>query len=60
MVVAAAATGAAVPDEVAAEYEALTAAAFAPLAVAAVPVLRDYHAENLIWLPRRAPSKSCG
>ena len=48
-----AATGAAVPDEVAAEYEALTAAAFAPLAVAAVPVLRDYHAENLIWLPRR-------
>ena len=49
-----AATGAAAPPELAAEYEALTAAAFAPLTEAApVPVLRDYHAENLIWLPGR-------
>ena len=24
-----------------------------PVAVPAVPVLRDYHAENLLWLPRR-------
>ena len=38
----------------AAEYEALTDAAFAPVAAAPpVPVLRDYHAENLIWLPNR-------
>ncbi len=49
-----AATGAEAPPELAAEYAALTAAAFAPLTEAApVPVLRDYHAENLIWLPGR-------
>jgi aminoglycoside/choline kinase family phosphotransferase len=47
-------TGQPVSADLAAEYEALTAAAFAPVADARVPVLRDYHAENLIWLPRRA------
>jgi N-acetylmuramate 1-kinase len=49
-----AATGRPVPPDLAAEYEALTAAAVAPYADARVPVLRDYHAENLIWLPRRS------
>ena len=50
-----AATGRAVPDDLAAEYEALAAAALAPvLAAPPVAVLRDYHAENLIWLPGRA------
>jgi len=49
-----AATGAPVPPDLAAEYEALTDAALAPVAAAPpVPVLRDYHAENLIWLPNR-------
>jgi aminoglycoside/choline kinase family phosphotransferase len=48
-------TGATVPTDLAAEYEALAAAAFAPtLDGARVAVLRDYHAENLIWLPGRA------
>lgn len=49
-----AATGAAVPGDVAAEYGALWAGVLAPVAVQAVPVLRDYHAENLLWLPERA------
>lgn len=54
-----AATGAPVPPELAAEYEAVAEAALAPFAVAgadtpgAVPVLRDFHSENLIWLPGR-------
>jgi aminoglycoside/choline kinase family phosphotransferase len=49
-----AATGEPVSPDLAAEYEALTEAAFAPVAEAPpVPVLRDYHAENLIWLPNR-------
>ena len=46
-----------VPADLAAEYDALAEAAFAPVAAAPpVAVLRDYHAENLIWLPRRAPA----
>jgi aminoglycoside/choline kinase family phosphotransferase len=50
-----AATGCPVPDGLADEYEALTAAAFAPaLEHPPVAVLRDYHAENLVWLPDRA------
>ena len=50
-----AATGAAPGAECAARFEALAAEAFAPLLAAPpVPVLRDYHAENLIWLPARA------
>ena len=48
-----AATGAAAPADLAAEYEALAAAAFAPFATPAVAVYRDFHAENLIWLPER-------
>jgi aminoglycoside/choline kinase family phosphotransferase len=49
-----AATGRPVSADLADEFEALTAAAFAPTAEAPpVPVLRDYHAENLIWLPDR-------
>lgn len=48
------ATGAATPADLAAEYEALCTAAFAPIAEGEeVLVLRDYHAENLIWLPER-------
>jgi aminoglycoside/choline kinase family phosphotransferase len=47
-------TGAPVPADLAAEYDALCAAAFAPLLPdAIVPIYRDYHAENLIWLPAR-------
>ncbi len=48
-----AATGRAVPEALGAEYDALAAAALAPVAVQSVPVLRDYHAENLLWLPER-------
>lgn len=49
-----AATGAAVAAGPAAEFEALAEAAFAPtLEGSRVAVLRDYHAENLIWLPQR-------
>lgn len=48
-------TGRAVPAGLAAEYEALMPEAFAPVADAlSGPVYRDYHAENLIWLPERA------
>jgi len=49
-----AATGGPVPADVAAEFDALAAVAFAPVARPDVPVYRDYHAENLIWLPCRA------
>ncbi len=41
------------PADLAAEYDALAEAALASVAAPAVPVLRDYHAENLLWLPRR-------
>ncbi|PZQ49811.1 MAG: aminoglycoside phosphotransferase [Rhodovulum sulfidophilum] len=48
-------TGAPVPSDLAAEYDALCAAAFAPLLPeSTVPIYRDYHAENLVWLPERA------
>jgi aminoglycoside/choline kinase family phosphotransferase len=49
-----AATGRPAPPDLAAEYETLAGEAFAPFATPAVPVYRDYHAENLIWLPERA------
>ncbi len=50
-----AATGSAPAPALVAEYDALCAAALAPVAdVRAAPVLRDYHAENLLWLPERA------
>ncbi|MFT4793029.1 MAG: aminoglycoside/choline kinase family phosphotransferase [Paracoccaceae bacterium] len=54
-----ASTGAATPADLRGEYLSLVAAACAPVAVAdaaqpgAALVLRDYHAENLIWLPDR-------
>jgi aminoglycoside/choline kinase family phosphotransferase len=48
-----AATGAPVPADLAAEYDALAEAALTRVATPRVPVLRDYHAENLVWLPRR-------
>jgi aminoglycoside/choline kinase family phosphotransferase len=48
-------TGRAVAADLAAEFEALMLGTFAPVAKArSGPVYRDYHAENLIWLPRRA------
>lgn len=50
-----AATGAPVPAALAAEFDALLREATAAVVLAgAVPVLRDYHADNLVWLPRRA------
>jgi N-acetylmuramate 1-kinase len=50
-----AATGAPVPADRAETFDALIADLTAPLAAtASVAVLRDYHAENLIWLPARA------
>jgi aminoglycoside/choline kinase family phosphotransferase len=50
-----AATGAPPSPGLVAEYDALCEAALAPVAdVRAAPVLRDYHAENLLWLPDRA------
>jgi len=43
-----------VPADLAEECEALMREAFAPVAEArSGPVYRDYHAENLIWLPGR-------
>ncbi len=49
-----AATGAPVEPDLLAEYDALCEGALAPLLPAStVPIYRDYHAENLIWLPAR-------
>jgi aminoglycoside/choline kinase family phosphotransferase len=49
-----AATGRFVSEKIKFEFEQLATAAFAPVLEAApVVVLRDYHAENLIWLPER-------
>ena len=49
-----AATGAPAPPDLLAEYDALCESALAPLLPAStVPIYRDYHAENLIWLPGR-------
>lgn len=48
------------PD-VTAEFEALVRAAIAPvLAGPVVPVMRDYHAENLLWLPARRGTARVG
>ena len=56
-----AATGAAPPSVLVAEYDALCEAALAPVAGSrAAPVLRDYHAENLLWLPGRAGAARVG
>ena len=56
-----AATGAPASPDLAAEFDALTA----PLVAMAlegpqVPVLRDFHAENLIWLPERRDDARIG
>lgn len=47
-------TGADLPPDLAAEFHALTGAVLAPVAVEEVAVYRDYHAENLLWLPERS------
>ena len=47
-------TGGPVPIDLAAEFQGLIEAALAPVAVQEVAVYRDYHAENLLWLPDRA------
>ncbi|MEL6577413.1 MAG: phosphotransferase [Pseudomonadota bacterium] len=52
----AAGTGAPLSADALAEYEALLSDALAPALVApaqGVATLRDYHAENLLWLPER-------
>ncbi len=49
-----AAQGFSAPAEAPAEYVALIEEAVGPLLGPRVPVLVDYHAENLIWLPERA------
>jgi aminoglycoside/choline kinase family phosphotransferase len=50
------ATGAALPTALIAEFDALWRAVLSPVAALGPPVtvLRDYHAENLLWLPGRA------
>ncbi len=49
-----AATGTGTPPDLAAEYRALITGLCAPLdPVRDVLVMRDYHAENLLWLPER-------
>lgn len=51
-----AASGQTVSDDLRAEYLALVDAACARVAtVRTAYVLRDYHAENLMWLPKRSP-----
>jgi hypothetical protein len=54
-------TGTATPPELAAEFGQLLAEATATVEPAReVLVLRDYHADNLIWLPRRAGTARVG
>ena len=56
-----AAPGAPVPGALAAEFDALIAAATAAVAGARdVVVLRDYHADNLVWLPQRPGAARVG
>lgn len=56
-----AATGAPVPPALAQDFDALLAAATAEVASAReVLVLRDYHADNLVWLPDRAGTARVG
>jgi hypothetical protein len=55
------ATGRPAPADLAAAYEARLAEALAPVAGAREAlVLRDYHAENLLWLPERAGAARVG
>ncbi|HRO11952.1 phosphotransferase [Amaricoccus sp.] len=46
-------TGTPVSADLAAEYDALLEPRLTAVAAPQVPVLRDYHAENLLWLPGR-------
>ena len=56
-----AARGAALSADAATEFDALVASACAPFAdERGALVLRDYHAENLIWLPDRPGLRSVG
>jgi len=56
-----AATGTTPPAALAAEFDALVAEATAAVAtVREMVVLRDYHADNLIWLPQRAGTQRVG
>ncbi|MEM1277566.1 MAG: phosphotransferase [Pseudomonadota bacterium] len=49
------------PPDLAAEFESLLLEAIAPLASTRdVVVLRDYHAENLLWLPERQGTARVG
>lgn len=53
--------GSPLPPDALAEYDALMAEATAGVSEArAVTVLRDYHAENLIWLPEREGTARVG
>jgi aminoglycoside/choline kinase family phosphotransferase len=55
------ALGGPVSADLLAEYEALAASALAGVAAArSTAVLRDYHAENLIWLPARRGAARVG
>jgi len=55
------ATGSEPSADMAAEFDGLVAGATAAVEVArGVLVLRDYHADNLVWLPRRAGTARVG
>jgi aminoglycoside/choline kinase family phosphotransferase len=54
-------TGEAAPEPVRREYAALWQALFSQAKhVPGTLVLRDYHVDNLIWLPRREGTSACG
>ena len=54
-------TGKAVPDTVRRDYAALWDELFPPArAVPSTLVLRDYHVDNLMWLPQRPDLAACG
>jgi aminoglycoside/choline kinase family phosphotransferase len=56
-----AASGKPTPDEEMAAYRAAWRACLANLpAMADTLLLRDYHKDNLLWLPARAGAKACG
>ncbi|MFT3975134.1 MAG: phosphotransferase [Amaricoccus sp.] len=49
-----ASAGSAASPDLVAEFQALATAALAPVALQTTAVYRDFHAENLLWLPGRA------
>ena len=54
-------TGAPIADTLRQEYEALWQALFAQIRdVPETLVLRDYHVDNLVWLPGRSGIEACG